>query len=236
MNDAIGKTMFGKREIKDPAKVLRLHAQEWSQNESLRISNRRRWDGDPTAKRMVIHRRDIGELALTPMRWGLVPEWRRGEPERQPLISVQADAIVETQDWRRLLNTHRCVVPTDQFYEWKRVAGVKTREYAFRLRNGRPLMIAALWARSPAQTGRMSESFAYVTCEANRMIALIHDRMPVILDDAGLATWLNPNASLESLMALLQPLASMELDMRPVTSALPAAARPYQPSLFGRAA
>jgi putative SOS response-associated peptidase YedK len=68
------------------------------------------------------------------------------------------------------------------------------------------------------------------------MISLIHDRMPVILDDAGLATWLNPNASLESLMALLQPTASMELDMRPVTAPLPAAARPYQPSLFGRAA
>jgi putative SOS response-associated peptidase YedK len=127
-------------------------------------------------------------------------------------------------------------VPTDQFYEWKRVAGVKTREYTFKLRNGRPLMIAALWARSPAPTGRMTESFAYVTCEANRMISLIHDRMPVILDDAGLATWLNPNASLESLMALLQPLASMELDMRPVTAPLSAAARPYQPSLFGRAA
>ncbi|NOT39234.1 MAG: SOS response-associated peptidase [Alphaproteobacteria bacterium] len=228
--------MFGKREINDPAKVLRLHAQEWSRNEALRISPRRRWDGDPTAKRMVVHRRDVGELALTPMRWGLVPEWRRSDPERQPLISVRSEAIVETVDWRRLLNTHRCIVPSDQFYEWKRVAGVKTREYTFRLRNGRPLMIAALWGRSPSPTGRLSESFAYVTCEANRMISLIHDRMPVILDDAGIAAWLNPNASLESLIALMHPLASMELEMRPVNATAPAAARPYQPSLFPRAA
>jgi putative SOS response-associated peptidase YedK len=235
MNDAIGKTMFGKREIKDPAKVLRLHAQEWSQNESLRISNRRRWDGDPTAKRMVIHRRDIGELALTPMRWGLVPEWRRGEPERQPLISVQADAIVETQDWRRLLNTHRCVVPTDQFYEWKRVAGVKTREYTFKLRNGQPLMIAALWARSPAPTGRMTESFAYVTCEANRMISLIHDRMPVIL-------MMRPRHLAEPERLARKPdgaVAALGVDgtRHAARDRSPsAAARPYQPSLFGRAA
>ncbi|MFM9864388.1 MAG: SOS response-associated peptidase [Micropepsaceae bacterium] len=228
--------MFGKREINDPAKVLRLHAQEWSRNEALRISTRRRWDGDPTAKRMVIHRRDVGELALTPMRWGLVPESRRSEPERQPLITVRGEAIVETAEWRRVLNTHRCVVPTDQFYEWKRVAGVKTREYAFKLRNGSPLMIAALWGRSPSLTGRLSESFAYVTCEANRMISLIHDRMPVVLDDAGMAAWLNPNASLESLIALMQPLASMELEMRPVNATTPVAARPYQPSLFPRAA
>lgn len=227
--------MFGKREINDPAKVLRLHAQEWSRNEALRISPRRRWDGDPSAKRIVVHRRDIGELALTPMRWGLVPEWRRGEPELQPLISVQADAVANSPEWRRLLNAQRCVVPTDQFYEWKRVAGVKTREYTFRLRSGRPLMIAALWGRSPSPTGRLTESFAYVTCEANRMIASIHDRMPVVLDDAGVATWLNPNASLESLLGVMQPLASMELEMRAVT-AEPAAIRAYQPSLFGRAA
>jgi putative SOS response-associated peptidase YedK len=227
--------MFGKREINDPAKVLRLHAQEWSRNDALRISPRRRWDGDPSAKRIVVHRCDIGELALTPMRWGLVPEWRRGEPELQPLISVQADAVANSPEWRRLLNAQRCVVPTDQFYEWRRVAGVKTREYTFRLRSGRPLMIAALWGRSPSLAGRLTESFAYVTCEANRMISSIHDRMPVVLDDAGVATWLNPNASLESLLGVMQPLASMELEMRAVT-AEPTAIRPYQPSLFGRAA
>jgi putative SOS response-associated peptidase YedK len=228
--------MFGKREIKDPARVLRLHSHEWSQNEALRISPRRRWDGDPSAKRMVIHRRDFGELALTAMRWGLVPEWRRGEPELQPLMNVQGEAIAESADWRRLLNTQRCIVPTDQFYEWKRVASVKTREYTFKLRSGQPLMIAALWGRSPSPTGRTTESFAYVTCPANRMISLIHDRMPAILDDAGVATWLNPDASLESLLALLQPLASIELEMRPATTTHPIASRPYQPSLFANRA
>jgi putative SOS response-associated peptidase YedK len=224
--------MFGKREINDPAKVLRLHTREWSGNEALRISPRRRWYGDPTAKRVVIRREDFGELALTPMRWGLVPDWRRGEPELQPLMSLHTDTLTETADWRRLLNAQRCVVPTDQFYEWKRVAGVKTREFAFKLRNGRPLMIAAVWGRSPSPAGRSVESFAYVTCPANRMLSTIHDRMPVVLDDAGIATWLNPNASLASLLSLLQPLASIELEMRPVAGAEPAPARPYQPSLF----
>lgn len=236
-NEAIGETMFGKREITDPAKVLRLNAHAWSRNEALRISPRRRWDGDPSAKRVVIRRADVGELVLSPMRWGLAPDWRHSEPEQQPLMSLLADAMVETPEWRRLMNTQRCVVPTDQFYEWKRVAGVKTREFTFRLRSGRPLMIAALWGRSPSPAGRPVESFAYITCPANRMLATIHDRMPVVLDDAGMATWLNPNATLESILALLQPLASIELEMRPVASAEPGYARPYQPSLFaGRAA
>jgi putative SOS response-associated peptidase YedK len=231
-NEAIGKTMFGTREMTDPAKVLRLHAHAWSQNEALRISPRRRWDGDPSAKRVVIRREAVGTLALTPMRWGLAPDWKRGEPECHALMSLQADAMVETPEWRRLMNTQRCVVPTDHFYEWKRVAGVKTREFMFRLRSGRPLMIAALWGRSPSPAGRPLESFAYITCPANRMLSAIHDRMPVVLDDAGVATWLNPNATLESLLALLQPLASVELEMRPVAATEPVAVRPYQPSLF----
>ena len=219
--------MFARRESKDPAKVLRLHAAEWSRNEALRITPRRRWDTDPTVKRMVVHRRDVGELALTPMRWGLVPDWSK-EEEQRPLINVRAESIAEQLEWRRLLNSHhRGVVPTEQFFEWKRVNGVKTREYAFRLRNRRPMMIAALWNRAPGS----AESFAYISCPANRLLSLIHDRMPVILDDADVTTWLNPNATLESLLALMQPVAGEELELRAVGQP-EVRAKPYQPSLF----
>ncbi len=223
--------MFARRETNDPAKVLRLRAAEWSRNEALRITPRRRWDTDPAVKRMVVHRRDIGELALTPMRWGLVPEWSRDTQEPRPLTNIAAEAVGEQIEWRRLLNTHRGVVPTEQFFEWKRVNGVKTREYGFRLRNRRPMMIAALWNRTPGT----AESFAYISCEANRLVSLIHDRMPVILDDGDVATWLNPNATLESLLALMQPVSADELELRAVAQP-DVRAKPYQPSLFANRA
>ena len=57
--------MFGRRETKDPSKVLRLHGEQWRQGDGLRITPRRRWNTDPDAKRMVIRRRDVGEFALT---------------------------------------------------------------------------------------------------------------------------------------------------------------------------
>lgn len=223
--------MFGRRELKDPAKILQLHSDAWRQGDILRVTPRRRWDTDPDAKRMVMRRRDIGEFALTPMRWGLTPEKRREDEQARPLISVQAETIAGHLEWRRLLNTHRCVVPAEQFFEWTRVDGVKTREYVFKLKNRRPMMIAALWNRTPSSNGKSMESFAYVTCAANRLVSHVHDRMPVVLDEAGVAAWFDADATLEDLLALLTPCDSAKLEAQPVTNA-GARIRPYQPSLF----
>lgn len=225
--------MFGRREINNPAKTLRLHGDAWRQGEVLRITPKRRWDADPAAKNMVLRRRDYGELALTPMRWGLVPEWAQDDARNRPLVSVRAETVAQEIEWRRLLNTRRCVVPADQFFEWKREGGVKTKEYAFKLKSHRPLMIAGLWTRgrSTSQRGGALDSFAYISCPANRLVGLVHDRMPVILDDAGVAAWFNPDATLENLLALMRPMVWGQLELHPVGQAAPKA-KPYQPSLF----
>jgi putative SOS response-associated peptidase YedK len=221
--------MFGRREL-TPTRILRLSGDQWRQNEVLRVTPRPRFDADPDGKRMVIRRRDVGEFALAPMRWGLVPDWQHEDERARPLIAVRAETIAEQIEWRRLLNARRCVVPAEQFFEWLRVDGVKTREYAFRLRSRRPLMIAALWNRAPSPTGKTVESFGYISCAANRLVSQIHDRMPVILDDAGMSAWFNPDAALETLLALLQPLDPGRLELQPVSNA--PVGKPYQPSLF----
>jgi putative SOS response-associated peptidase YedK len=221
--------MFGRREV-NPEKILRMNGDQWRQGDVLRVTPRKRWDGDPEAKRMVIRRRDFGEVALSPMRWGLVPETTHESEPARPLIAVRAETIAEQIEWRRLLNAKRCVVPADQFFEWMRVGGVKTREYVFRLRSHRPMMIAGLWSRSPLPGVKPAECFAYISCPPNRLIGQIHDRMPVILDDAGVKTWLNPDAPLETLIDLMRPIDNGLLELQTVGAA--PRARPYQPSLF----
>jgi putative SOS response-associated peptidase YedK len=227
---ATGDAMFGRRE-KDPSRILRLAREHWRQGELLRVSPRPRWNADPAAKRLVVRRREIGEFALAPMRWGLTPEWQRDDAKARPLIAIRAETIAEQIEWRRLLNARRCAVPADQFFEWARSGDVKTKEYVFKLKSRKPMMIAALWERSPAAAGKTAESFAYISCPANELVGLIHDRMPVILDEAAILTWFNPDAALESLLALLQPIASSKIDLYPVHP--PGTyVRPYQPSLF----
>jgi putative SOS response-associated peptidase YedK len=220
--------MFARRQNESSAKILRLKAADWRRGEVLRITPRRRWDANPSARCMIIRRRDYGELALTAMRWGLAPTWEH-DVEARPLINVRAETVAEHIEWRRLLNSRRCLVPTDQFFEWKRVGGAKTKEYAFKLRSRRPMMIAALWSKSPSPSGASGDCFAYISCRANRLVGLIHDRMPVILDEGEISTWLNPDAPLETLLALLRPLDHSLLELQSAAEPKP---KPEQPSLF----
>ena len=136
--------MFGRREINDPAKdppapwrclAPRRGAAHHAQA-PLGCRPRRQEHG-PAPPR-------LRRIALTPMRWGLVPEWAQDDARNRPLVSVRAETVAQEIEWRRLLNTRRCVVPADQFFEWKRAGGVKTKEYAFKLKSHRPMMIAGL--------------------------------------------------------------------------------------------
>lgn len=224
--------LFTRKTAAGPAKVLRLiRNQDWRQGETLRVTQKPRWDANPQAKRLVIRRQSLGELALTPMRWGLTTDHTHGEPQPRPLTTVRADTIAEQVEWRRLLNTQRCLVPADQFFEWKRIEGIKTREFSFRLKSGQPMMIAGLWNRSPDR----NFSFASISCEANPLVSLIHARMPVILEQASITAWFNPETSLETLMSLLRPIRQGELEAHAVSQAR-TTHRPNQPSLFDRRA
>jgi putative SOS response-associated peptidase YedK len=224
--------LFSRKAAASPTKVLRLvKTQQWRQGEALRVTTRPRAQVTPGARRLVIRREGLGELALSPMRWGLRGEIDSPAILARPLTSVRTDVLKANPEWRRLLNAQRCVVPAEQFFEWKRVAEVKTREYCIRLRSGKPMMIAGLWNRSDS----CGESFAYISCAANPLVSLIHDQMPVLLDQTEVANWFNPDATLESLLASLKPARVEEIELFPVAQKR-AAADDQQPSLFDRVA
>jgi putative SOS response-associated peptidase YedK len=224
--------LFSRNTAASPSKVLRLvKTQQWRQGEALRITPRPRTQVNPVARRLVIRREALGELALTPMRWGLRGDVDGSAILARPLTSVRTDVLKANPEWRRLLNARRCVIPAEQFFEWKRVAEVKTREYCIRLRSGKPMMIAGLWNR--ADNG--GETFAYISCAANPLVSLIHDQMPVLLNPAEVANWFNPDATLETLLACLRPAKVDEIELFPVAQKR-TAEEEHQPSLFDRVA
>jgi putative SOS response-associated peptidase YedK len=225
--------LFSRKPATSPARILRMVAsQPWRNAEALRISPKPRVPANPGARRLVLRREGLGEIAFTPMRWGLRME-TEGQTEfsAKPLTSVQADAVSRNAGWRRLLNSQRCVVPADRFFEWKRVAEVKTREYCMRLSSGKPMMLAGLWNRS--ETG--GESFAYLSCPSNTLFLNVHARMPVILDPRDLPLWLDPDTSLETLLSMLTPVNDEEIDLFPVAQPKPGP-DPRQANLFDRLA
>jgi putative SOS response-associated peptidase YedK len=111
----------------------------------------------------------------------------------------------------------RCLVPIDNFYEWKKTAAGK-QPYAIALADRRLMALAGLWEtwRSPA--GERVRSFAIITTTPNELCAELHNRMPVVLKPEGWPAWLGEEpADAPQLEALLAPYPSEEMVAWPVS-------------------
>jgi putative SOS response-associated peptidase YedK len=163
-------------------------------------------------------RDDPPTRVLSLLRWGLVPSWAKSPAVGDRQINARAESIAERPSYRRAFERRRCIIPADAFYEWKATADGSGRgraprvPYVVRRRDGEPLAFAGLWEiwRDPdvADDGDPDawlRTCAIVTTRANRLLAPIHDRMPVVLPDDAWDAWLDPRHSTEQLPTVLEP-------------------------------
>jgi putative SOS response-associated peptidase YedK len=101
----------------------------------------------------------------------------------------------------------RCLVVADGFYEWTGPKG-KRRPFLLRPREPQLIAFAGIYERWRDQEGGETDTVAILTCPANRTVAALHDRMPVVLPFEHFAAWLDVKATpAETALALLQPAA-----------------------------
>ena len=93
--------------------------------------------------------------------------------------------------FRQAYAKRRCIVPVDNFFEWKAIKGEAKQPYAIALQSGKPFGIAGIWEgwKHP-ETGEVIRTFCIITCPANELVGNIHDRMPVILPPEAYERWL----------------------------------------------
>jgi putative SOS response-associated peptidase YedK len=154
------------------------------------VASRRGRDGETRPQRQ-----------LGSFRWGLIPSWAKDVRVGARMINARAEGIATKPAFRAALVRRRCVIPADAFYEWQvqppAADGTKRGRLPFAIRRAdlRPLSFAGLWEvwRDPSEAeGAPLRSATIVTTSANDTLAGIHDRMPVVLADEGVATWLDP--------------------------------------------
>ncbi|MDD1682688.1 MAG: SOS response-associated peptidase [Methanoregula sp.] len=149
---------------------------------------RSRFNVAPGNEMPVIVRSDRNHLAI--MRWGLIPRWTKDIHAAKALINARAETLAEKPAFRVLLSTHRCLVPASGFFEWKK-EGKKKIPYYIRL-SGSPLFsFAGLYDQWRNPEGVTVSTYTIVTCDANHLVAPLHDRMPVILSPQGEDRWLD---------------------------------------------
>jgi putative SOS response-associated peptidase YedK len=183
------------------------------------------YNGSPTQWLWIVSRiPGSGRNEHCLMRWGLIPNWAK-DPSTMPLMfNARCEGIQSKPAFRDAYKSRRCLVPVDNFFEWRKTLGeggkpVKgpKQPYALAMKDRSKFALAGLWESwtDPA-TAQITRSFTIVTCEPNSLVATIHDRMPVILAPENYERWM---ANIEpDPFDLMAPFPPELMDMWPISS------------------
>jgi putative SOS response-associated peptidase YedK len=133
-----------------------------------------------------------------------------------------AKGIITKPAFRKAIRLQRCLVPADAFIE----GTIKERldkPYLVYLRDKeRPFSFAGLWDQwANPETGEVIRSFAIITTVANALLQkLPHHRSPVILPRHAEQAWLDPDAPLADITALLHPYPADRMNAYPIAKAV----------------
>jgi putative SOS response-associated peptidase YedK len=161
-----------------------------------------------------------GKRQFALVRWGLIPSWVKDPRAFSLLINARGESLNDKPAFRNAMRYRRCLFPADGFYEWRR-AGERRTPYYVRLKSGGPMAFAGLWESWMGPNGEEMETAAIVTTRANRALAAIHDRMPVIVPPDAFDFWLDSaKVDAETAAALIAPAREGVLDVYEVPPAV----------------
>jgi putative SOS response-associated peptidase YedK len=177
----------------------------------------RRYNIAPSQEVPVIVQED-GVNELKPMRWGLVPSWAPDPSIGNRLINARAETITEKPSFRRLIESRRCLIPADGFYEWRREGSRKIPVW-FYLKEKEPFAFAGLWDVWRDVEGEVLHTFTIITTVPNALLRRIHHRMPVMFDTLQARQWLDPRLSTRNadIAAVLAPFPSELMESHDVS-------------------
>jgi putative SOS response-associated peptidase YedK len=133
------------------------------------------------------------------------------------MINARAETLTELLSFKLLVDRHRCIIPADGFYEWRKEGKRKVPMWVY-LKNRQPFALAGLWDVWRKPDGKRVESFTIITTEPNELIQPIHNRMPVILRREDEEQWLDASrTSFAQARSLLKPLPAELMDAHDVS-------------------
>ncbi len=160
---------------------------------------------------------ETGRVEYALLHWGLVPFWSKTAKSPHSLINARAEGIEKKPFFRSPFRHRRCIIPASGFFEWKLIEGHK-QPYFVRPVGGGYFALAGVWDHWQGEDGKAINSCAIITTEANAMMREIHERMPLILEQGDLGTWLAPDTDQKMALAMLVPFADGMMEAFPVSS------------------
>jgi putative SOS response-associated peptidase YedK len=104
------------------------------------------------------------------MRWGLVPFWAKDPKAGFKMINARAESVADKPAFREPLQSRRCLIPADGFYEWAKEGKAKA-PYCFTLADGSVFAFAGLWDRWKNPQGETLQTCSIITTSANALVS-----------------------------------------------------------------
>jgi len=133
------------------------------------------------------------------MNWGLVPFWFKGQNRldvSNKTLNARIETLEERSSFKHLWNRQHCLVPSTGFFDWQH-QGKNRIPYFIHCKDQALFSLAGMydtWMNPQSQS--LEHTFTIVTCEANELMAEIHNvkkRMPLVLSPELESDWLSGN-------------------------------------------
>jgi putative SOS response-associated peptidase YedK len=180
-----------------------------------------------------------GRRQFALVRWGLIPAWVKDPRTFSLLINARGESVNDKPAFRNAMKRRRCLFPADGFYEWRTQIGLARsghdqdgsrqqptskanakQPFFIHAKDDNPLAFAGLYETWTGPNGEEQETAAIVTTAANRTLAPIHDRMPVIVPPEAQDFWLDPNVDAATASAAIVPARDDLLEAYEISSAV----------------
>jgi putative SOS response-associated peptidase YedK len=133
-----------------------------------------------------------GQRMLDVARWWMIPAyWRRPLNLLPTAFNARAEELGGKRFWSKSFESRRCLVPASGWREFSGPTG-KRQPHHFHYDHGL-FAFAGVWDEWMSPEGESVRSFAIVTVAASDIVTPIHDRMPLRVEPAAYAEWLDPS-------------------------------------------
>ena len=155
----------------------------------------------------MIHACD-GKLEARDCHWGIEQNYGN---KQYTLANMKAEKMWSGWPHRQLMDTSRCIILVNGFYEWRR-DGSRKQPYYIHPEDRGYFAFAGVY-----RDGDGNRQCSIITTTPNRMMSDIHNRMPVILDEDTAPGWIHSD-NRELLTAMMQPSDETPMAAYPVSS------------------
>ena len=155
----------------------------------------------------------IIENQVVNMRWGLIPAWSQNKSFANKLINARGETLLEKYSFKNLVNTQRCIVPSNGFYEWDTVSKFP---YFVQPTDGSLMNFCGLHTLWMDENRRPVNTFTIITTKSNKIMSKIHNRMPVILEKGSEEKWLNRSNNFAVVQNLIKPVGNASISITPI--------------------